>query len=155
MSGYPYYPYAQQQAQPGVNIYGNPVPPQLPQERPMQQLQQMQAPGYNCRPVTSREEAVGAPTNYVGPGDVFVDIGHGMMYLKRFNPQTGTSDFLDFARVAPAAAAPAPAPQPSQDYISAAAFNAVIKRLSDELDDVRAELDGLQAKKKGKAGAEP
>lgn len=151
MSGYPYYQYAQQ-AQPGVNIYGNPVAPQLPQERPMQQ---MQAPGYNCRPVTSREEAVGAPTNYVGPGDVFVDIGHGMMYLKRFNPQTGTSDFLDFARVAPAAAAPAPAPQPSQDYISAAAFNAVIKRLSDELDDVRAELDGLQAKKKGKAGAEP
>lgn len=148
MSGYPYYQYAQQ-AQPGVNLYAN---PQIPQERPPQM--QPQSPRYNCRPVTSREEAVGAPTNYVGPGDVFVDIAHGMMYLKRFNPQTGTSDFFDFKAIDPAATAPMPAPQPSQDYISAAAFNAVIKRLSDELDDVRAELDGLQAKKKGKAGAE-
>ncbi len=37
-----------------------------------------------------------------------LDAGHGMVYVKVFNSQTGLSDFLDFARVIPEQAKPAP-----------------------------------------------
>lgn len=59
------------------------------------------APGYVCKPVTSREEAIATSTDYFSLGVVMPDIGHGMIYLKRFNQQTGASDFFDFKLFTP------------------------------------------------------
>ena len=55
--------------------------------------------GFVCRPVASREEAVAAQTDFFGPGILMPDLGHGMIYLKRFNQTTGASDLLEFAYV--------------------------------------------------------
>lgn len=83
--------YYQQQTQP--QFYGS-------YPRPAQQIQPT-APGYVCKPVTSREEAVATSTDYFSLGVVMPDLGHGMIYLKRFNQQTGSSDFFEFQRYIP------------------------------------------------------
>lgn len=94
--------------------------------QPMQQI----APGYVCKPVTSREEAIATSTDYFSLGVVMPDIGHGMIYLKRFNQQTGASDFFDFKLFTPEQA-------PTVEYATKA-----------DLDALRAELT---AKKRRRA----
>lgn len=94
---YPQY-YQQPPQQPQQQFYGG-------YQRPMQQVQQA-PPGYVCKPVTSREEAVATSTDYFSLGVVMPDLGHGMIYLKRFNQQTGSSDFFEFQRYIPEQAMP-------------------------------------------------
>lgn len=57
---------------------------------------QQSANGFVCRPVTSREEAVATQVDFFGSGTVMPDLSHGIIYLKRFNQQTGGSDFYEF-----------------------------------------------------------
>ena len=52
--------------------------------------------------MTSREEAVAAQIDFMGPGTVMPDLGHGVVYLKKFNSQTGSSDLLEFRYAEPA-----------------------------------------------------
>ena len=59
-------------------------------------LSQTQMQGFSARPVTSREEAVAAQVDFLGPGTLMPDLKHGAVYLKRFNPDTGACDFLTF-----------------------------------------------------------
>ena len=61
---YPQY-YQQPPQQPQQQFYGG-------YQRPMQQVQQA-APGYVCKPVTSREEAVATSTDYFSLGVVMPD----------------------------------------------------------------------------------
>lgn len=72
---------------------------------PQQQAQQQ---AFACRPVASREEAVAVQTDYFSAGTVMPDIGHGVVYMKRFNPTTGASDFYTFVLQKEMAASPAP-----------------------------------------------
>lgn len=57
---------------------------------------QGQIPAFAVRPVTNREEAVAAQVDFLGPGTLMPDVNHGIIYLKRFNPNTGACDFLTF-----------------------------------------------------------
>lgn len=87
----------------GYNPYGyNPQQTYMPQQQTMQP-QQMQTPqmaqAFACHPVTSREEAVAAQTDYFSAGLVMPDLSHKTIYLKRFNQQTGASDFYEFRLV--------------------------------------------------------
>lgn len=61
----------------------------------------MQQPSYRCCPVTSREEAAAVQSDFFGPGTLMPDMGHGIIYFKRFNQNTGASDFYEFALVQP------------------------------------------------------
>ena len=87
-----YFPYQGPQSyyQPQMANYT----PQMPQAP-----QQAQTGGvvYSCRPVTSREEAVAAQVDFFGPGTLMPDLGHGVIYLKRFNQNTGACDIVTFA----------------------------------------------------------
>lgn len=58
--------------------------------------QMLQNGGFLVRPVTSREEAVAAQVDFFGPGTIMPDLSHGVVYLKRFNGQSGASDFFTF-----------------------------------------------------------
>ena len=49
-----------------------------------------------CRPVTSRLEAEAVQVDFMSAGTVMPDLAHGCVYIKRFNPNTGSSDFLVF-----------------------------------------------------------
>ena len=65
--------------------------------------------GFTCRPVASREEALGVPSEFGGMGTLMPDLGHGMIYLKRFDQNTGLSQMLEFAYQQPAQAVETPA----------------------------------------------
>ena len=62
---------------------------------------QPQQPAFACHPVTSREEAVAAQTEYFSAGLVMPDLARGRIYLKRFNQNTGASEFYEFGLVQP------------------------------------------------------
>ena len=73
---------------------------------PQQQSQQYappqtyaQQPAFACHPVTSREEAVAAQTEYFSAGLVMPDLAKGRIYLKRFNQNTGASEFYEFGLI--------------------------------------------------------
>ena len=53
-------------------------------------------PMFNCRPVTSKEEAQAVQVDFFGPGTLMPDLAHGVVYLKRFNQQTGACDIYEF-----------------------------------------------------------
>lgn len=90
------------------NPYFNPtqtympqMPVQAPQNVPQQQMGNQSQPMFNCRPVTSREEAQAVQVDFFGPGTLMPDLGHGVVYLKRFNQQTGACDIFEFTAKQP------------------------------------------------------
>ena len=103
----------------GVNYQ---QPPQQPQ--PMQQ----QNSGYSCRPVTCREEAVAAQVDFFAAGLVMPDLSHGIIYLKRFNPNTGASDFAEFKYAPPQVQPEGGAIDPTQ-FVTRKEFEEFARRL--------------------------
>ena len=73
--------------------------PQMMQAQ--QAVQTAQQSGYNCRPVTSREEALAVQVEFFGPGTLMPDIAHGVVYLKRFDQNTGNCDLITFTAEMP------------------------------------------------------
>lgn len=57
------------------------------------------SPGFAVQPVSSKEEALAVIADPMASGVLLPDLAHGVIYVKRFNPQTGTSDFGEFALV--------------------------------------------------------
>ena len=104
---------------------------QYPTALPQQQAPQMSPqPMYQARPVTSREEALGQQVDFFGAGTLMPDLSHGVVYLKRFNQNTGGSDLYEFRLVQPEA----PQEQPNE----LEEIRASIKRLEDEIAQMRA-----------------
>lgn len=89
--------------------------------------QPMQQNGFICRPVTSRLEAEAVQVDFLGPGTIMPDLAHGTIYLKRFNSNTGASDFIVFE-----VQQPAPEPAPVQ-YATL-----------DDIKSIRAEIEALK-----------
>ena len=87
------------------------------------QQQQQMNPAFACHPVGSREEAVAAQTDYFSAGLVMPDLSHGVIYLKRFNQQTGASDFFEFKLAQPEA-------KSEVQYVTVAEFEKFQKELS-------------------------
>lgn len=89
------------------------------QTAPQQMAQQSV---FACRPVTSREEAIAAQTDYFSSGLVMPDLAHGIIWLKRFNPNTGASDFYEFHLAQPE--------QPkAPEYVTREEFNEFVNRM--------------------------
>lgn len=106
------------------------------------QAQQMASGGFLCRPVTSREEAVAAQIDFMGPGTIMPDLGHGVIYMKRFNTNTGASDFYQFVLQAP----------PKEQDTSPVAFATLqdFLDLQSNVQDLKDEIEQLK-KPNGKA----
>lgn len=98
--------------------------------------------GFLCRPVTSREEALGVQTDYFSPGTLMPDLGHGIVYMKRFNQNTGASDLFEFALVQEEAKAPQETPPgevvPPKILED---INGQLDALLNRLDDLAARID--------------
>lgn len=125
---YNYAPYQPQQAR----LDGTGVT--APQMQNAQQSANIgQSGGFLVRPVTGREEAVAVPVDFLGPGTLMPDLPHGTIYLKRFNPQTGSSEFYAFVL---------PPPEPEPDPVQYATRQ--------DLDALREEIVQLIPKKGGK-----
>lgn len=102
--------------------------PPAQQNAPQAQMQG-QNQGFVVRPVTSREEAVAAQIDFFGPGTIMPDLSHGVMYLKRFNPQSGASDFFAFT-----------VEQPKEE-------KPVQYATKEDIDSLRNEIEQLKGKK--------
>ena len=57
--------------------------------------------GFRVQPVASKEEAMAVQTDFFGPGVLMPCLGQRAIFLKRFDPNTGLSDFLEFMYVQP------------------------------------------------------
>lgn len=98
--------------------YQNPYQPYNPYQQPAYQPPNAVQPqnSYSCRPVTSREEALAMQTDFLSAGTVMPDLSHGVIYLKRFNPNTGAADFYEFVTRQQS--------EQQAQYVSAEEFNA-------------------------------
>lgn len=108
--------------------------PQQPASAPVGSTQ----PGYVCRPVTSREEAVASQVDFLGPGSVMPDFGHGMIYFKRFNPNSGAAEFYEFTLRQPQ--------PPAQQSAAPVAYDprGDIDTLRGEVEALRGELEDIK-----------
>lgn len=79
----------------------NYYPPYQPRQY-AQPYQQTPVPTYQVQPVGSREEAIAVPVDYFSLGTIMPVPGQGVMFFKRFNQQTGQSDFVEFVARQPA-----------------------------------------------------
>ncbi len=79
----------------------------------VQQSNNASQPNFFCRPVASKEEALGVPVDFMGSPMFFPDLAHNVVYMKRFNTNTGSADVFEFhgtQQEAPKDMAPAFAP---------------------------------------------
>lgn len=88
--------------------------------------------GFGVQPVSSREEALAVIADPLSAGVLLPDLGHGVVYMKRFNPNTGASDFAEFAFVQPKAAESAPAPA-QEELVTLSVFNSTVEKLRSEI----------------------
>lgn len=80
----------------------------------VQQTNNTSQPNFFCRPVASKEEALGVPVDFMGSPMFFPDLAHNVVYMKRFNTTTGAADIFEFhgqqAQEQPSSTAPSFAP---------------------------------------------
>ena len=128
---------------PSGAFYGGmaPVPAYAQQSAPAPQNGQI-SPGFCVQSVTGREEALAVIADPMSAGVLLPDLAHGVIYLKRFNPNTGTSDFLEFSYVQPVQAVETTVEK--SDFITR-------KDFEDALAQLRAELSAKPAKGKREA----
>lgn len=98
---YPAYVPGYNQVQPYQNQMMMQTAQQMPLTAPQTPPQTTQGISPVSRPVSNREEAVAAQIPFDGTISVFPDITHNRVYIKRWNMQTGASDFGEFALVIP------------------------------------------------------
>lgn len=107
-----------------------PVPAQTAQQQPQQNVQS----NFYCRPVASREEALGVPVDFMGAPMFFPDLAHNVIYMKRFNTTTGAADIFEF-RGEQAQAAPAPSFAPLDEFNAAKEMIGQLKETIGQLQD--------------------
>lgn len=78
------------------NYYGNNYQQQYAPYQPQQE-------SFPCRPVTSREEALATPADFMRPL-LLPDFAHNCVYVKRVNPNTGASEIIEYRQYVPEAA---------------------------------------------------
>lgn len=105
----------------------------------VQQTNNASQPNFFCRPVASKEEALGVPVDFMGSPMFFPDIAHNVIYMKRFNTNTGAADVFEFHGQQKQTAAPSFAPLDE--------FNATketIGQLKETILQLQSEIDQLK-----------
>lgn len=106
MTNYPQYTYQPQQMGYVPNVYPQYQQPQYPAQQ--MQAQQPQEQFY-CRPVASAEEARAVPVDFNGKPMLFPQLNAGRIYVKIFDPGSGSAIFREFRMAEPEAEAQTPA----------------------------------------------
>ena len=114
----------------------NPIPTALPAQQPM--LQQP-IPGYSqaSMPVSSREEAMAAPADFSGAPMIFGDFAHGRIYVKRWDGQKGSADFMVFA----------PEAEPEHEAAASVEKFVPLSKFREEMERLYKEIEKLKSKK--------
>jgi hypothetical protein len=133
--------------------------PQQPAQQPSQAIQTQGSvntqPAFFCRPVASREEALGVPVDFMGAPMFFPDLAHNVVYMKRFNTNTGAADVFEFHGQQEARDQqienPAPAFAPLDEFMD---MKDTINNLKDEIERLKKPASGGKAGKKNDASDE-
>lgn len=98
-----------------------------------------QTPAFTVQPVTRKEEALAVIADPMSSGVLMPDLDHGVIYVKRFNMNTGTSDFAEFLLQMPAAAPVAAQEREEEkvEYVTADEFRRVVEPLAREVAALR------------------
>lgn len=126
-------------------------PMQQPTPQPVQSAQTMGStntqPNFFCRPVASREEALGVPVDFMGAPMFFPDLAHNVVYMKRFNTNSGAADVFEFKLDTPQEQAPAQvaAFAPLDEFMD---MKDTVQNLKDEVDRLKKPASGGKAGKK-------
>lgn len=120
--------------------YGAPQwypPPQQPAAPPAQPVAQMG--GFAVQPVTRKEEALAVIADPMLSGVLMPDLERGVIYVKRFNPNTGASDFGEFA-LKPSGGAQEKEEEKEEEkveYVTTEEFKRVVEPLAREVAALR------------------
>ncbi|WP_283618725.1 hypothetical protein [Flavonifractor plautii] len=133
--------------------------PQQPAQQPSQAIQAQGSvntqPAFFCRPVASREEALGVPVDFMGAPMFFPDLAHNVIYMKRFNTNTGAADVFEFHSQQQAREQPAeniaPAFAPLDEFMD---MKDTINNLKDEIERLKKPVSSGKAGKKNDASDE-
>lgn len=101
MANYPPYQYQPQMGQFGPQMQN---PYTFPTYQPMQPqtANTAQEQPLFCRVVTSKEEALAVPVDFSGRPMTLLDTAHGRVWIKSFNPTTGSAELDEYCKVSPA-----------------------------------------------------
>ena len=127
--------------------YQMPQPPmyQAAYQQPAYQPAQQAQSGLSGRMVTSREEALGVPVDFMGGLMVFPDVGHRAIYTKLFNGQTGQTDFAEYRRI--------DRPEAKPDQPEAYALESDVKALRDQVAELTGQIDALKTRRRAQKEA--
>lgn len=120
------------QSRPAAFSGGYGYPNQMPPQSAPAPVSAPATASFAVQPVGSLEEARAVIADPFSAGVLMPDLAHGVIYLKRVNPQTGASDFAEF-RAGTVDAEP--------EFVSFSVFNSTVEKLREE----------IAAGKKGKA----
>lgn len=108
---------------------------QMPQQNQATGVQQASTqPNFFCRPVASKEEALGVPVDFMGQPMFFPDLAHNVVYMKRFNTTTGAADIYEFRGQQEQPSAP------TTSFVPLDEFNA----MKDTIDQLKVEIEKLK-----------
>lgn len=91
------------------------------------------------RPVTSKEEAMGIAADFSGAPMIFPDMAHNVIFVKRWDYQTGSAVFMEYA---PKDTPPPPPEGAAESYVTQGDF----KELMERLDEIESDIDRLKRK---------
>lgn len=116
--------------------YYQPTQGYQPMNQPMtnQPTQNTQQTNFLCRPVASKEEALGVPVDFMGAPMFFPDLSHGVIYMKRFNTNTGSADLFEFHGQQWQESAPSPAFAPLDEFNT---MKNIIAQLQAEIEQLK------------------
>lgn len=119
--------------------YGQPTPQMMAQQAYAQQMQgmgqtmpQQAQPQVITRMVTSRDEATTAQIQFdANVINVFLNLGAGEVYIKRFNPNTGGALFDDFLHPSKLQKMAQEKAKPAPEYATVEMVQALDSRVSE------------------------
>ena len=114
----------------GYNPYYPAQVPAAPQMQQMPQAPQVQQSGMLCRPVTSPDEAKNTPVDFMGNLMIFPDVQNNRIYTKRWNGQSGMTEFCEFVPAVPVAQEE---PQPDPVMQALATLNEKVDALASKI----------------------
>lgn len=107
----------------------------------VQQSNTASQPNFFCRPVASKEEALGVPVDFMGSPMFFPDLAHNVVYMKRFNTTTGAADVFEFHGQQGQTTAPVPSFAPLDEFN---ATKETIGQLKETISQLQSEIDQLK-----------
>lgn len=134
MANYPPYQYQPQMGQFGPQMQNPYVFPTYQPVQPQAANTAQEQPLF-CRVVTSKEEALAVPVDFSGRPMTLLDTAHGRVWIKVFNPATGSAELDEYCKASPAPPVEKPAENPVA-YVALADFQRLEARVATMGDEI-------------------